>query len=129
MSPTELLQFKIKDIPHLQPLRRKFYMAFIAAFVCGVVCLGVMLFANQMWVAKLISASGLLFCAIHMRKIGASWSGEIHNEYTIYSQKLLEMCLSHTYQQVKLWLDTPNIQPWAQHVVQEYLKNYASAAA
>ena len=129
MNSTELLQFKIKDIPSLQPLRRKFYVALIAAVVCGVVCLGVMMFASQMWVVKLICASGLLYCAIRMQKIGTMWSAEIHNEYTICSQKLLDMCLSHNHQQVKKWLDTPNIQPWAQHVVQQYLKNYASAAA
>lgn len=129
MNSTDLLQFKIKDIPTLQPLRRQFYIALTAAIVFGVVCLGAMLLASQMWAVKLISAVGLLYCAIRMQKIGATWSVEIHNQYTICSQKLLEMCLSHTHQQVKQWLDTPNIQPWAQHVVQQYLKNYASAAA
>lgn len=53
----------------------------------------------------------------------------MHSQYTLHSQKLLELCLSNDHQQVKSWLDTPDLQPWAKHVLEQYLKNYAMVAA
>lgn len=127
-NTTELLQTKIKDTPHLQPLRVRFYTALAWTAVFASVCLGLIFFAPQLWLPKLISATTVLYLAIQLHKQSSVWSEAAHSEYTTQSQNLLNMCRNSSHSTVKLWLETPNIQPWAQHVLQQYLKNYAAAA-
>lgn len=128
-STTNLLQLKIKDIPELQPVRRGFYTFLTASIICGCLGLSIMLFAPQLFVPKLLLLVGMLYSVTRVLKISSAWSVAVHDQYTVHSQKLLNMCLAHSHQQVKSWLDTPDLQPWAQHVLEQYLKNYATAAA
>lgn len=128
-STADLLRFKIKDLPDLQPMRTKFYTFLTASVICGCVGLSIMLFAPHLFIPKLLMLCGMGYSIVRMLKMSSMWSAAVHDQYTVYSQKLLDMCLSHTHLQVKSWLDTPDLQPWAKHVVEQYLKNYASAAA
>lgn len=123
-----LVETKIKTLPSLAPLRANFYESIVWAAGFGAVCLALMVFAPHLVVWKLSSAIGLLYYAVRMHKTSALWSEAVHNEYTALSQKLLEACRSCSIQNVKTWSKEPKVEPWAKHVMEQYLKNYATAA-
>ena len=124
---TELLQTEIKNIPSLQPLRVRFCTTLAFTIVLACACLAVMCFAPHLVLMKFLAAFGVLCLAIQLHRQSSAWSDALHTEYLTLSQRLLNMCRNRP-QEVKSWLATPNLQPWAQHVLQQYLKDYATAA-
>jgi len=103
-------------------LRRTFW---IAALVVGTLLVLPLPFAGG--VVKALGATAVLVLGVLLNRQSNLWSDAMSDVHAALSQRLLQMCRSHTHQEVKLWLEAEKIQPWAVHVIRQYLKNYAMA--